>query len=108
MYEEKHEPIITSPRNLENINDLEHGRLAWLEPMLEKFLSVLYWWTMGELNSRPPDANRVHYHYANGPRIFFPTTSLQTGVCKDVVALIQSPHQESNLDQLIKSQLLYH
>ena len=22
---------------------------------------------MGESDSRPPDANRVHYHYANGP-----------------------------------------
>ena len=25
------------------------------------------WWTMGESNSRTSDANRVHYHYANGP-----------------------------------------
>ena len=24
-------------------------------------------WTMGESNSRLPDANRMHYHYANGP-----------------------------------------
>ena len=26
------------------------------------------WWTMGESNSRTPDANRVHCHCANGPR----------------------------------------
>ena len=26
------------------------------------------WWTMGESNSRIPDANRTHYHYANGPQ----------------------------------------
>jgi hypothetical protein len=24
-------------------------------------------WTMGESNSRLPDANRMHCHYANGP-----------------------------------------
>ena len=24
-------------------------------------------WTVRELNSRPPRARRVHYHYANGP-----------------------------------------
>ena len=26
-------------------------------------------WTMGESNSRHPDANRAHYHYANGPAL---------------------------------------
>ncbi len=24
-------------------------------------------WTQGESDSRPPDANRMHYHYAMGP-----------------------------------------
>ncbi len=30
-------------------------------------LSNSEWWTMGESNSRHPDANRAHCHYANGP-----------------------------------------
>ena len=25
-------------------------------------------WTQGESDSRPPDANRMHYHYAMGPK----------------------------------------
>jgi hypothetical protein len=27
-----------------------------------------FWWTWGESDSHTPDANRVHYHYATGPR----------------------------------------
>ena len=30
----------------------------------------IFWWTVGESDSRLPDANRLHYHYANGPQIF--------------------------------------
>ena len=29
----------------------------------------MFLWTQGESDSRPPDANRMHCHYAMGPRI---------------------------------------
>ena len=32
-------------------------------------LKSLLWWTVGESDSRLSDANRLHYHYANGPQI---------------------------------------
>ncbi len=29
----------------------------------------LFWWTWGESNPRPGNANAVHYHYATGPHL---------------------------------------
>lgn len=41
--------------------------LVGTEPGEEVIIRIISWWTMGESNSRTSGANRVHYHYANGP-----------------------------------------
>ena len=38
------------------------------EAILSEKRESIVMWTMGESNSRIPDANRTHYHYANGPQ----------------------------------------
>src|SRR5258708_6747785 len=34
---------------------------------MQVFLLKIFWWTVRESDSHLPDANRMHYHYANGP-----------------------------------------